>query len=253
MASSLPPPKGVAFTFYMALVSQADTDTFKTSVTLATGDVKVSLDGAAFANVATLPTEIGTSGVLSCHLSAAEMNADVVIVKFTDAAGSEWQDGLVTIYTTEATFDTIFPAAAAGASGGLPVLDSNLASAANVTYSAGVAVTSRLAQQSDLPAAAPSVVEVDSQLSATHGAGLWGGANSGASAITYTVLVDGVPTAGIFCRMTTDAAGLVNVDAGTTNALGRVTFHHDLPSGTTVYIHPFKIGVQFSVDTEVIP
>lgn len=106
MASSLPPVKNAAFTFPMSLVSQADTDIFKTSVTLAAGDVKVSLDFGAFNNVSTLPTEIGTSGVLSCPLSAAEMNADVVTVKFTDAAGAEWQDALVTIYTAAQTLDT---------------------------------------------------------------------------------------------------------------------------------------------------
>lgn len=106
MASSLPPVKATAFTFYVALVSQADTDVFKTSATLAAGDVKVSKDGGAFSNVATLPTEIGTSGVLSCPLSATEMNADVVTVKFSDAAGAEWQDALVVIYTAAQTLDT---------------------------------------------------------------------------------------------------------------------------------------------------
>ena len=139
MASSLPPVKNAAFTFYVALVSQADTDIFKTSVTLAAGDVKVSKDGGAFANVASLPTEIGTSGVLSCPLSANEMNADVVVVKFTDAAGAEWQDALVTIYTAAQTLDTTdgvadgiktktdyLPSATAGAAGGVAIVGSEM-------------------------------------------------------------------------------------------------------------------------------
>lgn len=106
MASSLPPVKGSAFTFDVSLVSQADTDVFKTSCTLAAGDIQVSKDGGAFANITTLPTEIGTSGVLPVALSATEMNADRVTVRFHDAAGDEWQDALVTIYTAAQTLDT---------------------------------------------------------------------------------------------------------------------------------------------------
>ena len=94
-----PPIKASSFTFYASVVSQGDANVFQTSVTLAAGDVKISKDGGAFANVGTLPTEIGTSGVLSCPLSSAEMTADVVVILFNDAAGSEWQDLLVEIRT----------------------------------------------------------------------------------------------------------------------------------------------------------
>lgn len=106
MASSLPPVKGAAFTFDISLVSQASPNIFKTSVTIASGDITVSKDGGAFANITTLPTEIGTSGVLPVALSATEMNADRVTVRFHDAAGDEWQDALVTVYTAAQTLDT---------------------------------------------------------------------------------------------------------------------------------------------------
>lgn len=106
MASSLPPVKGAAFSCYVSVVSQADTDIFKTSVTLAAGDVTVSKDGGAFNNITTLPVEIGTSGVLAVALSATEMTADVVVVRLHDAAGDEWQDALVSIYTAAQTLDT---------------------------------------------------------------------------------------------------------------------------------------------------
>lgn len=108
--SNEPPIRGSSFTFYISLVSQADTDIFKTTVTLAAGDVKVSKDGGAFANVATLPTEIGTSGVLSCPLSSAEMTADIITVKFCDAAGDEWQDAFIEIRTVTDQQDNIISA-----------------------------------------------------------------------------------------------------------------------------------------------
>jgi hypothetical protein len=86
-----------------------------------------------------------------------------------------------------------------------------------------------------------------------------GGAVGGSSK-TYTVTVDGLPAAGVYCRLCTDTAGLVNVAAGTSNSLGVVTFAHDLPSGTAVYIFPSKAGVTFDFDgagriydSEVIP
>jgi|GEM_PF-6803325 len=106
MASTLPPVKNSGFTFEMALGSQSDKDIFQTSVTLAAGDVKVSKDGGAFANIATLPTEIGSSGVITVTLSSTEMAADRVAVLFHDASGSEWQDALVTIYTAAQSLDT---------------------------------------------------------------------------------------------------------------------------------------------------
>jgi hypothetical protein len=94
-----PPIKAAAFTFHVALVSQADTDIFKTSPTLAAGDITVSKDGGNFANITTLPTQIQSTGVLPVALSASEMDANIVTVKFVDAAGAEWQDALVTIRT----------------------------------------------------------------------------------------------------------------------------------------------------------
>lgn len=107
MASTLPPVKGTAFSFEIALVSQGDTDIFQTSVTLEATDVQVSKDGGAFNNIASLPTEIGTSGVLIVALSIDEMNADRVAVRFHDSAGDEWQDALVTIYTGAQTLNAI--------------------------------------------------------------------------------------------------------------------------------------------------
>ena len=111
MATYTPPKRATAYTTYISLVSQADTDIFQKTVTLAAGDVKVSKDGGAEANIATLPTEIGTSGVLSVPLSATEMTADTVTVRFCDAAGDEWCDALIVLHTSEVEIDDIPTAA----------------------------------------------------------------------------------------------------------------------------------------------
>ena len=127
MASTLPPVKGTAFTFDIALVSQASPYIFKTSPTLAAGDITVSLDGGSFSNIATLPTQIGTTGVLPVALSADEMNADRVVVRFHDVAGDEWQDALVTIYTAAQTLDAMQANIGAGGAGLTGIGDTRLA------------------------------------------------------------------------------------------------------------------------------
>jgi hypothetical protein len=105
--AGVPPIKGEAFTFTCALTSQADTDTFQANPTLAAGDVQVSIDGGAFANLTTLPTVSPAAGrQVEISLSAAEMNGDVIGVLFHDAAGDEWQDLYVEIFTdTQQTGD----------------------------------------------------------------------------------------------------------------------------------------------------
>jgi len=119
--------------------------------------------------------------------------------------------------------------------------------AAGVRTAIGLATANLDTQLANIPA------DVDTELSATHGAGAWG-ASMGASSVTYTVTVDGLPKDGVYCRMTSDADGLVNIDAGYSNALGQVTFYHDVPSGTTVYIWRQLAGISFTnPDTEVIP
>ena len=94
--AGLPPLKNAAYTFEIALTSQGDTDIFQVNPTLAAGDVTVSRDGGAFANIGTLPVAIGGGAVVTATLAAGE-TADRVAVLFHDAAGDEWQDLLVFI------------------------------------------------------------------------------------------------------------------------------------------------------------
>lgn len=88
-----PPTRGLQYIFYVSLIDQANTKVFKANPTLAAGDVKVSKDGGAEANLTTLPTVTPASGKhVKVTLSATEMSADNISIIFSDAAGAEWCD-----------------------------------------------------------------------------------------------------------------------------------------------------------------
>lgn len=100
MADYFIPKKNTAFVFFTSLVSQGTSGVFQANPTLATGDVTVTIDGAAAANLTTLPTVTPASGKrVKVSLSAAEMNGDNITVVFSDAAGSEWMDQTINIVT----------------------------------------------------------------------------------------------------------------------------------------------------------
>lgn len=93
-----PPVRGREYIFYLSLVDAADTTLFKANPTLASGDVKISKDGGAEANLGTLPTVTPASGRhVKVTVSATEMDADNVSIVFHDAAGVEWCDTQVNI------------------------------------------------------------------------------------------------------------------------------------------------------------
>jgi len=93
-----PPTRGLEYIFYVTLIDQSDTRLFKANPTLAAGDVKVSIDGGAQANLTTLPTVTPAAGKhVKVTLSAAEMSGRNISVVFSDAAGAEWCDLQVNI------------------------------------------------------------------------------------------------------------------------------------------------------------
>jgi hypothetical protein len=100
------------YIFYVGLISQASTKSLQGSATLAAGDVQVSIDGGALANLGTLPVVTpASSKSIKVTLSQAEINGDNIIVIFADAAGAEWCDLLVNIQTVPRRFDDLaFPA-----------------------------------------------------------------------------------------------------------------------------------------------
>jgi hypothetical protein len=97
-----PPKKAEDFEFTVCLEDFASPGSFKTNPTLASGDWKISKDGGAFANLATLPVVEPASGVLvRVVLSSTEMNADKVsIVAQDQTSPKEWGDYAITILTT---------------------------------------------------------------------------------------------------------------------------------------------------------
>lgn len=89
------PRKNVAYSFCLAL-EDSSTGDFKVNPTIAAGDFKVSTDGGAFTNLATLPVvEPAGSIAVKITLSQAEMNGDKVMVQGIDVAGAEWEDVFV--------------------------------------------------------------------------------------------------------------------------------------------------------------
>ena len=87
------PHKGTAYQFYTSLVAQADPTTFQVNPTIAVGDFKVSKDGGALVNLATLPVVAPAgSRMVQIDLSSSEMDADKVVVQGVDVAGDEWQE-----------------------------------------------------------------------------------------------------------------------------------------------------------------
>lgn len=111
MATYVPAKRGVAFRTWVSLVSRASRPQFQVNPTLAAGDVKVSKDGGALANLTTLPVVTpAASAIVQVDLSATEMTADVVTVVFSDAAGAEWDDATLVIPTVARQIDDLmFP------------------------------------------------------------------------------------------------------------------------------------------------
>lgn len=97
-----PPVKNEDFVCYISLRSAADSLSFKSNPTIASGDFKVSKDGGALANLTTLPVvEPASSVMVKIALSATEMNADnVTVVAIDQTTDKEWADYVLNIVTT---------------------------------------------------------------------------------------------------------------------------------------------------------
>ena len=101
------PVYGVPFTFYVTLESGSQTGKIVTNPTLTAGDVVISKDGGAEANLATLPTVTPAGGKhVQVSLSAAEMTADDVSIIFSDP-DNEWTDLHIHIQPQRIPFATV--------------------------------------------------------------------------------------------------------------------------------------------------
>lgn len=104
-ANANPPIRAQAYTTQRALQDLANAGSFKANPTMAAGDFKVSKDGGAFTNLATLPVCLPAGSVsVQFNLSATEMDADVVMVTAIDQTSpKEWADYYFTVETASAS------------------------------------------------------------------------------------------------------------------------------------------------------
>lgn len=98
-----PPVKNEDFKFRIAVETYNNAGNFKSSPTIAAGDIKVDKDGGGLTNLTTLPSVSPAESVLILiELSATEMNADVVtIVGIDQTSPKEWADFVISIPTTQ--------------------------------------------------------------------------------------------------------------------------------------------------------
>lgn len=98
-----PPKKNEDFIIYVALSDMGTAGALKSNPTIAAGDFKISKDGGAFANLATLPTVTPAADIgVKIELSATEMNCDNVFIYWADQTSpKEWADGWISIPTTQ--------------------------------------------------------------------------------------------------------------------------------------------------------
>jgi hypothetical protein len=105
--STISIPWGTAYTFRAPIVKASSTNyaIVGTDWTPAAGDVKISKDGGAFANIATLPSTVTLSGsaAWSWTLSAAETEATEVVIQVIDQDVTKViQDQFFRLQTTKA-------------------------------------------------------------------------------------------------------------------------------------------------------
>lgn len=87
--------RGRPYVFVTALQSMSAPGRYQVNPTLTEGDVKVSQDGGALANLTTLPVVSPAGSVLVLvELSSEEMDADLVTVLFSDPDG-EWAEAFI--------------------------------------------------------------------------------------------------------------------------------------------------------------
>jgi hypothetical protein len=96
--------RALPLSFFVALEAYTTGDA-QGSPTIASGDWKISKDGAAFANLATLPdAEPDSTNQLRIQLSESELDADWVTIMGVDqTTDKEWEDFCITIRLKGAT------------------------------------------------------------------------------------------------------------------------------------------------------
>lgn len=209
MPSYVTPKKGVEFIFYISLVSQSSTKTMQSNPTIASGDFKVSIDGGALANPATLPAVTpASSKMVKVTLSTSEMNGDNVTLICSDASGAEWCDLVVNIQTSARQIDDLAYPATSGRSTAI-----DASGQVTVGAIAANAITTAAINDGALTAAKIADGAIDA---ATFAAGAINAAAIASDAITDAKVASDVTIASV-----TGAVG--SVTAGVTLANNSVT------------------------------
>lgn len=234
MATYVPAKRAVEYIFYVSLVQQADTKLFQSNPTLAAGDVTISKDGGAFANLTTLPTVTPASGKsVKVTLSNTEMTADNVLVVFSDAAGAQWCDLSINIQTAARQIDDLAYPATSGRSmvvDAAGLVDSNVVklgpsgsgtaqTARDVGGNVDAAITSRMA----------SYTQPTGFLAATFPTTVASTTNITAGTITTVTNLTNAPTAG---DLTATMKASVNAEVDT--ALADINLDHLVGTATGI-------------------
>lgn len=146
MTSYVPPIKNGASGWigYVSLAPRTATGAWQSNPTLATGDVKISIDGGSLANLGTLPAVTpASSKLVKITLSQAETNGDNLTIIFSDAAGAEWCDLTINLQTVARQIDDLAYPATSGRS---ITVDASGNANTNLVNIAGSAVSTTTAQ-----------------------------------------------------------------------------------------------------------
>src|SRR5574343_1256742 len=91
---------GTAWTLHGYQLVDRSTGQYKTAPTLAAGDFKIEKDGGAAANLTSLPSVSPAGGSsVSISFSEAELQCKQLTLRIVDAAGAEWNDDCIHIFT----------------------------------------------------------------------------------------------------------------------------------------------------------
>lgn len=130
---------------YVSLAPYTPTGQFQSNPTLAAGDVKVSIDGGARANLTNLPVVTpASSKSIKIILTQAEINGDNITIVFSDQTSPpEWTDLIFTLQTVARNFDDLAYPATSGRS---MIVDASGNVNGNLVNIAGSAVSASTAQ-----------------------------------------------------------------------------------------------------------
>ncbi len=219
MATYVPAKRATAYITYISLPDAADSRRMKANPTLAAGDAKVSIDGGAFANLATLPTVTPAAGrAVKVSLSIAEMTGDNIVVQLVDQTDPpEWADVTFTIPTAARQIDDLAYPATSGRS--MVVDAAGLVDANAVKVGPTGSGTAQTA--GDIPARLPAAL-VSGRMDSSVGAMA---ANViTATAINADAITDAKVAADVTIASVTGAVGSVtgNVGGNVTGSVGSV-------------------------------